>query len=86
MPTFEPPVDEDVSLTSHRNEDADNLFRFYKPLLRGRNVYILNDGTITENEHPPAEFQKVYYGGHIYTITDAEAATLSAAGYGSRIT
>jgi hypothetical protein len=86
MPVFEPPTDDDVSLTSHRDEMADNLFRFYKPLKRGRNVWILNNGTVTENDPSAGEFQTVYYGGHIYNITQAEADVLTAAGYGANIT
>lgn len=54
---------------------------------RGRNVFLLSDGTITEKQ--PSDYSavsKVYYGGHINQIDSAEVALLTAAGYGEYIT
>jgi hypothetical protein len=54
---------------------------------RGRNVFLLTDGTFTENE--PADFSTIattYHGGHSHSITAAESAALTAAGYGAYIT
>jgi len=47
----------------------------------------LKDSTYTEND--PADFDTIqisYLGGHIYTVSDAEAASLTAAGYSAYIT
>jgi hypothetical protein len=51
------------------------------------NVFKLLDGTYTEQQ--PAlwdQIDLVYYGGHTYEVTSAEAAALTAAGYGADIT
>jgi len=60
---------------------------------RGVNVFKLTDGTYTEQQpFTNAPFTSgwelvafVYYGGHSYEISDAEAALLIAAGYGANI-
>ena len=57
------------------------------PIDRGRNVYLLIDGTYTESQPGDwADIAKIYYGGHIIPITPAEQASLTAAGYGAYIT
>jgi hypothetical protein len=95
MPTFTPPTDNFYNLSdfdmdtpmSPNNRIAYRLLRFYSPLPRGRNVYKLDTGTYTENE--PADMGTVtvtYYGGHAYTVTDDEAASLTSAGYGAYLT
>ena len=51
------------------------------------NVFKLLDGTYTEQQ--PASWDlidTVYYGGHTYTVSAAEAIALTAAGYGSNLT
>ena len=54
---------------------------------RGRNVFLLTDTTITENQPSDATtISKIYYGGHATEVTAEEAATLTAAGYGAYIT
>lgn len=47
-----------------------------------------NDGELVAEVpiHGLADAQVVYLGGHIYPITTAEAADLTAAGYGAYIT
>ena len=68
------------------------LYRHVAPLAQGLNVYKYADGTYVvdrDPEHTTAEFAIdtapviTYYGGHVYQVTDAEAAELSAAGFGA---
>lgn len=59
-----------------------DLFKHYRPWDAGINVFVVG-GVVTTVE-PAYEFvtpEKVYLGGHIYEVTDAEAAVLTAAGY-----
>ena len=97
MAIFRPPTDNFVTQTlpdvdKHGNpvsEEirlANRLARFRAPAARGRNVFLLNNGTYVENE--PADWStitKIYYGGHDHVLTDAEQASLTAAGYGAYI-
>jgi hypothetical protein len=94
MPTFQPPTDNFHSLAdfsvdlpnSPEVRRAYGLLRHYGSLPRGRNVYKLDTGTYTENE--PSDMTTVvitYYGGHVYDLTEQEAADLTAAGYGAYI-
>lgn len=95
MPTFTPPTDAYLNLTDF-DVDAPptqnlrlsfRLLRHFQSLPRGRNVYKLNDGSYVEND--PADLDTIeisYLGGHTHTITDAEAASLTTAGYGAYIT
>lgn len=56
---------------------------------RHANVFKMNDGTYTENPSGNDFWSSVaicYYGGHSYTVSAAEAAALTAAGYGSSLT
>lgn len=63
------------------------LFRFFTPNARGKNVWKLVNGTYTENEPADiSDYTTLYLGGHIHTITAAEATSLTAAGYGAYIT
>lgn len=53
---------------------------------RGRNVFLLIDGTYTERQ--PSDYtlvSRVYYGGHNNEVNSAEVAALTAAGYGAYI-
>lgn len=94
MPIFTPPTDNWLHLSDF---DVDtpatqemvlsySLLRHFQSMPRGRNVYRLINGTFTENE--PSDMSLVattYLGGHNNEITDAEAAALTAAGYGAFI-
>ena len=94
MATFTPPTDNlynlsdfdvDQPFTAERRL-AYSFLRHYAALPRGRNVFKLSDGTYVENE--PADMSTVvitYYGGHDHVLTDAEQASLTAAGYGAYI-
>lgn len=88
MPTFEPPVDNDVTYADFNQywQPEDRLFSYVVPSGRGRNVYLKTDGSYTENQPEDDQVAKVYHGGHIIEITAAEAASLTAAGYGAYIT
>lgn len=58
------------------------LFRHYRNLDAGINVFVV-DGVVTTVE-PDYEFvtpDRVYLGGHIYEVTQAEADVLTAAGF-----
>lgn len=82
MPTLKTPTFEDHLWTS------DPFFGRYR-LDRGISL-LVSGTTVTEAQYPDQEslasYDHVYLGGHEYEITSAEAATLTAAGYGSYIT
>ena len=66
----------------------DRLFGRYR-LNRGVTLAV-KGSTVTQLQYPLQEdlatYDFVYQGGRIYTISSAEAATLTAAGYGAYIT
>lgn len=89
MPTFTPPTVIDVgsSLPNTKRDPASRLARHLAPIARGVNVYKLNTGVYTEDEPVDATTIAVtYQGGHNHTVSAAEAALLTAAGYGANIT
>jgi hypothetical protein len=93
MSIFRPPTDDFMHLgippkefDSQEARVAYALFKHYAPEPRGRNVFLLNNGTYTENE--PSDMttvQKTYWGGHDNEVTADEVASLTAAGYGAYI-
>lgn len=91
MPTFQVPP-QDIAGPIYVAPDrampvsplATMLFRHYKSRARGPNLWKLVDGTYTYNQPYPLDETTIsitYYGGHIYEVTDAEAAALTAAGF-----
>ena len=87
---FVTPVIAEFDVRWHRPSEeqrlANRLARHRAPTARGRNVYLLNNGTFTETE--PSNMgtvARVYYGGHDIEVTAEEVAALTAAGYGSNI-
>jgi len=64
-----------------------SLFRYYGQHLEGRNVYYLTDGSVTEVDPDGtvvtwADVKTTWWGGHeAVTITAAESAALTAAGF-----
>lgn len=81
-----PDVDRNGTPISQELRLANRLARFRAPQPRGRNVFLLVDGTYVESE--PANFAdivKIYYGGHDHVVDSAEVASLTAAGYGAYI-
>lgn len=86
MPTFQGPTQTGAAYTGV-TPPGRALFRHYGSVTEGRNVYILTNGTVTEAD--PTDWSTVahaLWGGHIEPITAAEAALLTAAGYGANIT
>ena len=97
MATFRPPTDDfvvPVIISSVYNQGqlskeermANRLGNRITPSARGRNIYLLTDGSYTDNQ--PSTFavvSKTYYGGHDIEIDAAEQASLTAAGYGAFI-
>ena len=96
MPSFTPPVDQANGLTERGADPLSNrLGRHLVPTYAGRNVFILDDDTVTE-EWPPATYNAdgtilqvpedrvvvALYGGHgAYEVSDAQAVLLTDAGY-----
>lgn len=87
MPTFSPPAQDSFAWANYRDKSAEHqLFGYVRKGSRAQNLFYLTNGTFT-NVDPlnPNLVDKVYYGGHIYEITEEEAAILTAGGYGSNI-
>lgn len=88
MPTFTPPTSRDVGTITgpdrYSNDPAVRLFRHFRAGDRGVNVYQLTTGAFVQDQ-PDDEttIVRVFHGGHDNTVTAAEAALLTAAGYGS---
>ena len=93
MSIFNPPTDDFVALGIPPNEFASeeirlafNLFKHFDNEPRGRNVFLLTDGTFTENEpNDITTISKVYWGGSDNIVDAAEVAALTSAGYGAYI-
>ena len=88
MPTFTPPTDELVRWADPFETSVEHrLFRYLHPGERGRNVYKLTNNSYTEDQPGDSTTIAVtYHGGHVHTVSSAEAASLTAAGYGGYIT
>ena len=98
MPTFSPPTDNFVSpviagefmngqYLAATERLANQWGKHVALSPRGRNVFLLTDTTITENQPSDAtRISKIYYGGHATEITSDEATALTTAGYGAYIT
>lgn len=93
MATFSPPiVDDSGPVSFDANELATNplgfrLFRHYKARARGRTV-LKSVGGVYSTVDTPSQDQidaaaVCYLGGHVYSVSSAEAAALTAAGYGA---
>lgn len=82
MPTLTPPTVDQPLETEHP------LFGRYK-LTRGLSL-LVTGSTVIEVQYPNQDdlddYDFVYLGGYSHTISDAEAVTLTNAGYGSYIT
>lgn len=93
MPLFIPPVVEDLPwVNSATRGVARRLFRYHGPAPRGRSVILKTDGTCmvvdtpVQNPSgdggyqgiPAADIARLFQGGHVYQISDAEAALLTA--------
>lgn len=93
MSIFRPPTDDFVILgippkefDSQEARVAYNLLRHFDAEPRGRNVFLLTNGTYTENEpNDITTIAKVYWGGSNNEVDADEVASLTAAGYGAYI-
>jgi hypothetical protein len=97
MATFSPPTDNFVisaqiadfygNMPLVKEERLGNkLGRHIKTSPRGRNLFLLTTGVYTENQpYDLSTIDKVYYGGHVTTLTAAEVTSLTNAGYGAYI-
>jgi hypothetical protein len=84
MTIFRPPTDDLVRYSDFAGQGiAHRLFRFYRPEPRGRNVYLMNDGSFSEADLvDSSSYTKIYFGGSENIVTAQEVAALTAAGYG----
>lgn len=94
MPTFMPPT-EPYSQTDRRGSRlANRLMRYYGTLDRGRNVFYLSNGVVTETDPDSVSVfwdktagspyvVEVWWGSAAtpYTVTAEQASALTAAGY-----
>lgn len=93
MSIFRPPTDDFMVLgippkefDSQEVRLAYSLFRHFDSEPRGRNVFKLLDGTITEDEpNDNTLIARTYFGGSNNEVSATEVAELTAAGYGAYI-
>jgi hypothetical protein len=97
MAIFRPPTDDfvvpviisDYMGGLHLSKDqrlANRLGGRIEASARGRNIFLLTNGTYTDNQPSSLSMvSKVYYGGHDNEITADEVTALTAAGYGEYI-
>ena len=97
MAIFRPPTDDfvvpviisDYMGGLHLSKDqrlANRLGGRIEASARGRNIFLLTNGTYTDNQPSSLSMvSKVYYGGHDNEITTDEVTALTAAGYGEYI-
>lgn len=89
MPTFMPPIEPYSQVDeSHPRGLAYRLMRYFGTMDRGRNVFLLKNGTVTETDPDSrtvlwSDVDTVWWGSAAepYVVTDAQAALLTAAGY-----
>lgn len=98
MAIFRPPTDNFVAFVLPQQPEAglylnaeqrlaNRLGYHLRNAARGRNIYLLDDGSYVDEE--PYLFDsvvKIYYGGHDNEVDSDEVASLTAAGYGAYIT
>lgn len=90
MPTFTPPVTDGLAVADRNKRDvANRLFSFFGSWAQGKTVWRDSVGVWHESAWPDnadlIDAQVVYDGGHVYEVTDAEAAELIAAGFGDNL-
>lgn len=79
---FTPPTAPLVPTSVNPSHPGSLLMRHYAPWQAGLNVWLMPGGVLTTVE---PEFEsdavRVFHGGHIHPVDEAEAALLVAAGY-----
>jgi hypothetical protein len=59
-----------------------SLMRHFRPWDAGQNVWLMPGGVLTTREpERESDAVRVFHGGHIHEVDDAEAALLTAAGF-----
>lgn len=93
MPTFTPPSEPYSQTDRHGSRLANRLMRYYGTMERGRNVFYLSNGVVTETDPDSVSVfweqsagspyvLRVWYGGHHGgKVSAAEQTALEAAGY-----
>lgn len=79
MPLFTPPVRR-FNRSTYPWDPKARPMAYWKGVGKGVNVYVRPDNSVVENTDPGNAIY-TYLGGHIYSVSDAEAAILVAAGY-----
>lgn len=84
MPVFIPRTELNVPTTVAYDHPGNQLMRHYRSRAEGVNVYLLTDGSLTEDQpvSEPETVARVYFGGCRNRITFAERDVLEAEGYG----
>lgn len=84
---FRTPTSELPAADFFAKDIANRLFSYATPGARGKNIYKLTDGSYTDvDPRDPADYTKLYYGGHSNFVSAEEKADLVAAGYGEYVT
>lgn len=93
MATFQPPTANDLPAVLPDTKGVQyRLFRFYGKNPRGKSVvrvaghWVTMDYPLSETYVQGKDGVDFFLGGHIYTVTSAQAAALTADGYGANLT
>lgn len=80
---FVPPITTGMPLAFKKNHPAYDLFKHYAPHAAGVNLWIVN-GALTRTEPEVLGVNDLaLLGSHITPVTAAQAAIITAAGYGA---
>lgn len=79
---FTPPVRAIGATTLADPHPGNALFRHFSPRNVGINVYLMPGNVLTELD-PASDMEavRVFHGGHVHPVSQAEADLLVAAGY-----
>lgn len=79
---FIPPTAPTVPMAVKGNHPGYKLFRHYRPMDAGINVFIVNGAVTTvEPDYAVVTPSAVFLGGHVHVVSDVIAGQLIAAGY-----
>lgn len=59
------------------------LFRHYRPWDAGTNIWLTVEGVVTTDQPAGSDVLRTFHGGHVHEVDEAQAAALTAAGYGA---
>lgn len=84
---FTPPVRLIGATTLADPHPGNAIMRHYVANRVGVNIFQMAGGVFTETQpYSDLDAVRVFHGGHIHPVTDAEVALLTAAGYAANIT